>query len=687
MSSRPSLPSSYPPQPLSQLNPSPHFPLPLLSLMSPAPSPHFTPPCPHSHPSPSSHHSYPVFPPLSLVFSPPPISPPRLQPRHRHGTASCTFDEVREMWPFKSQCLSSSLRTSSSPPSSSGAEAWRVRVTGGKCIVQSTALTRIRAPGLHTSVILSLPCHPLLPLSSSHAYHPLPPTPPPPPVLLCLHRHPLSPCPPLPPLSPSLPPVLLSPPCPPLSPLYSSLPPVLLSPPCPPSPPPKSSSVPAVLLSPPPIPSPSSPLPWRRWCTPDEPQGAHPLLHIPSPLFHSPHNPLPRLPSPCSPPPHFPTPLFPSPLFPSHRFSSPRFPSSRIPSPRFTSPHFQSLLFPVPPFPVPPFPSLPSPLPSSPYPPSPFLCLLYPPCPPLSPLTSSPPPILLSLLYHPLSLLSSSLILCLPRSPLSSSPHLVLLPPCPPPPLDLPSPPCHPLSPLSSPLPPVLPATLHCTPSSPSHLPAPPCLLDPSIRLHSSVNLLYGFYLDSFNRTVAIGALQWIAMQGATQATNDEAAAEERRRIERLQRQRKERRARRMAEWLIELCIMEDDDFVNVFRISPKLLEYIAPVMALPMSHFVEKLGIPLDLCVLIPIKYFASAMTFIDLGLYFGLPKTIVHRIVEAFLVHFPRRFKKTWVRFPTAEEMEEMALAFKEASVAGVDGQRPTVVPPEWHEDLRMV
>ncbi|CAI7833415.1 unnamed protein product [Closterium sp. NIES-53] len=151
-------------------------------------------------------------------------------------------------------------------------------------------------------------------------------------------------------------------------------------------------------------------------------------------------------------------------------------------------------------------------------------------------------------------------------------------------------------------------------------------------------------------------------MQGATQARDDEAAAEERRRIERLQRQRKERRAQRMVEWVTELRIMEDDDFVNVFRISPELLEYIAPVMALPMSHFVVKLGIPLDLCVLIPIKYFASAMTFIDLGLYFGLPKTIVHRIVEAFLVHFPRRFKKTCVRFPTVEEMAEMASDFKE-------------------------
>ncbi|CAI7848839.1 unnamed protein product [Closterium sp. NIES-53] len=164
-------------------------------------------------------------------------------------------------------------------------------------------------------------------------------------------------------------------------------------------------------------------------------------------------------------------------------------------------------------------------------------------------------------------------------------------------------------------------------------------------------------------------------MQGVTQARVEEAAAEERRRIERLQRQRKERRAQRMAEWVTELRIMEDDDFVNVFRISPELLEYIAPDMALPMSHFVEKLGIPLDLCVLIPIKYFASAMTFIDLGLYFGLPKTIVHRIVEAFLVHFPRRFKKTWVRFPTAEEMAEMASDFKEVRgvpnvVGAIDG-----------------
>ncbi|CAI5488506.1 unnamed protein product [Closterium sp. Naga37s-1] len=153
----------------------PPVPLPLLSLMSPPPSPRFPPLCPHSHPTfPSFHPFFPISPLLSHDFPAPPFCHLRLQPRDRHGTASCTFDEMREMRPC--------MRHPSEP-----------------------FLSALRTPNLHTSLILSPSRHPLSPLSST-----------------------------LSPLSSSLPPVLLSPPCPPLSPLSSSLPPVLLSPPCPP---------------------------------------------------------------------------------------------------------------------------------------------------------------------------------------------------------------------------------------------------------------------------------------------------------------------------------------------------------------------------------------------------------------------------------------------------------------------
>ncbi|CAI5479232.1 unnamed protein product [Closterium sp. Yama58-4] len=203
------------------------------------------------------------------------VGHPRLQPRHRHGTVICTFDEVREMRPFTRQRLSSSLRTSSSPPSSSG-ECMRAHLT---C-----------TPPSSPPVILSPPCHPLSPLSSS----PLP-------VILS------PPCPPSPPR------VIFSTPCPPsppprhpLSPLSSFPPPSYSLPPSPPrhplsslsSFPPPSSSLPPDLLPPPPRhplsplssfsnPSSSPPpvlLPPRRI-------SQSPSSHLPIALFASPNSP------------------------------------------------------------------------------------------------------------------------------------------------------------------------------------------------------------------------------------------------------------------------------------------------------------------------------------------------------------------------------------------------------------
>ncbi|CAI7770447.1 unnamed protein product [Closterium sp. NIES-54] len=53
--------------------------------------------------------------------------------------------------------------------------------------------------------------------------------------------------------------------------------------------------------------------------------------------------------------------------------------------------------------------------------------------------------------------------------------------------------------------------------------------------------------------------------------------------------------------------------------------------------------------------------MPYIDMAIYFGTPKTILHKIVDAFLLHFPRQLIRTWVRFPTHDEMEDMAADFK--------------------------
>ncbi|CAI5957085.1 unnamed protein product [Closterium sp. NIES-65] len=169
--------------------------------------------------------------------------------------------------------------------------------------------------------------------------------------------------------------------------------------------------------------------------------------------------------------------------------------------------------------------------------------------------------------------------------------------------------------------------------------------------------VLFDFYRQHFHLLAASAAVQWITMQGVA-AESDSAQRAKR---DRLQRARKARRARRISEWMDDLQVMDDDDFINMFRISREVLAEITPAMAQPMSHFVDRYGIPVEMCCLIPIKYFASAMPYIDMAIYFGIPKSILHKIVDAFLLHFPRRFKRTWVRIPTYDEMEDMAADFK--------------------------
>ncbi|CAI6009890.1 unnamed protein product [Closterium sp. NIES-65] len=233
------------------------------------------------------------------------------QPRHRHGTARCAFDEMREMQPFMRQHLSSSLRTFPLRP---------------------PVVASVVGAGLGREVHLALNCAHTNPRIPPHPSNP---------------RHPLSA------LSFSLPPVLLSPPCPSLPPLSSSLPPVSLSP---------LSSLPPVLLSPPCPPltplSPSSrpvhspgvdPMSLRISNIPSHPSSyllisLSPLLPIPS--FGSPFSVPTLFPSPNNshPPPISSHPSPPSFLSPSHPHSP--LSISSLPSPPslrkipLSSPHF-----------------------------------------------------------------------------------------------------------------------------------------------------------------------------------------------------------------------------------------------------------------------------------------------------------------------------------------------------------
>ncbi|CAI5948327.1 unnamed protein product [Closterium sp. NIES-64] len=158
--------------------------------------------------------------------------------------------------------------------------------------------------------------------------------------------------------------------------------------------------------------------------------------------------------------------------------------------------------------------------------------------------------------------------------------------------------------------------------------------------------------------TVSLAALEWITTILPMAEAED---AERLRRATERREKRSRRREARVAEWVEEIRAMFDKEFEDTFRITREVLDLIAERMAYPMSRFVEVNEVPLSLCCLIPIKYFASAMTFHDLGLLFGLPPGLIHRIVNAFLVWFPRKFKRDWVQFPTEDVREEMALDFR--------------------------
>ncbi|CAI5995520.1 unnamed protein product [Closterium sp. NIES-64] len=73
-----------------------------------------------------------------------------------------------------------------------------------------------------------------------------------------------------------------------------------------------------------------------------------------------------------------------------------------------------------------------------------------------------------------------------------------------------------------------------------------------------------------------------------------------------------------------------------------------------------------MDTAVLIPIKYLASGISYVDMSYLFGVSKTLCHEVVDVFLTEFPSIFKAAWVRFPTREELPEMAREF--AAIKGV-------------------
>ncbi|CAI7878275.1 unnamed protein product [Closterium sp. NIES-53] len=141
-----------------------------------------------------------------------------------------------------------------------------------------------------------------------------------------------------------------------------------------------------------------------------------------------------------------------------------------------------------------------------------------------------------------------------------------------------------------------------------------------------------------------------------------------------------------MFEWVSDIELMSEHEFQDVFRIGKEIMLMIAEGMAGVFDPFVHKYHIPLQLCVLIPIKYFASAVSYVDMAIFFGVSKTKCHKLVDAFLVHFPRLFKADWVVFPSPEELPGMAAEFKKIKgvpnvVGAVDGTHIPVRGMENH------
>ncbi|CAI7893438.1 unnamed protein product [Closterium sp. NIES-53] len=125
-------------------------------------------------------------------------------------------------------------------------------------------------------------------------------------------------------------------------------------------------------------------------------------------------------------------------------------------------------------------------------------------------------------------------------------------------------------------------------------------------------------------------------------------------------------RRRRHALWVEDLQHMRENDFQDIFRINRAILEHVKSGMRQYLEPIVHRSIITMDTALLIPIKYLASGISFVDMSYLFGVSKTLCHELVDVFLTEFPSVFKAAWVRFPTRDELPEMAREF--AAIKGV-------------------
>ncbi|CAI7838721.1 unnamed protein product, partial [Closterium sp. NIES-53] len=125
-------------------------------------------------------------------------------------------------------------------------------------------------------------------------------------------------------------------------------------------------------------------------------------------------------------------------------------------------------------------------------------------------------------------------------------------------------------------------------------------------------------------------------------------------------------RRRRHALWVEDLQHMRENDFQDIFKINRAILDHVNSGMRQYLEPIVHRSIITVDTALLIPIKYLASGISYVDMSYLFGVSKTLCHELVDVLLTEFPSVFKAAWVRFPTRDELPEMAREF--AAIKGV-------------------
>ncbi|CAI6005671.1 unnamed protein product [Closterium sp. NIES-65] len=195
------------------------------------------------------------------------------------------------------------------------------------------------------------------------------------------------------------------------------------------------------------------------------------------------------------------------------------------------------------------------------------------------------------------------------------------------------------------------------------------------------ISFYYGIFMDA----VAKGLVGLLESQ-AFDEENTSTATSHRSTRSAERARRGSLRRRRYGLLLEDLQGMGDGEFRDIYRINRAILAHVAEGMKHYMQPYVERYYITHEVANLVPIKYLASGLSYIDLSHLFGLSKTLCHELVDVWLMHFATVFKQQWVHFPTRDDLDEMAEEFRAvkgvpAVVGAIDGTHVHMKGMEGH------